>query len=116
MAKDTRTISTHVLDTSLGKAASEVPFTLYRLLANEQWQELKQATTDKDGRAMQLLESTDFKSGIYKLKFNVQKYFDSVGVQSFYPFIEIVVKCVEGQHYHIPLLLSPFGYSTYRGT
>ncbi|XP_037805470.1 5-hydroxyisourate hydrolase isoform X2 [Lucilia sericata] len=116
MPKDTRTLSTHVLDTSLGKAAVDVPLSVYRLLENQQWQELKQAATDKDGRASQLLETNDFKSGIYKLQFNVQKYYDNLGVACFYPFIEIVVKCVAGQHYHIPLLLSPFGYTTYRGT
>ncbi|KAI8122862.1 hypothetical protein FF38_09077 [Lucilia cuprina] len=116
MPKDTRTLSTHILDTSLGKAAVDVPLTVYRLLENQQWQELKQAVTDKDGRASQLLETNDFKSGIYKLQFNVQKYYDHLGVECFYPFIEIVVKCVAGQHYHIPLLLSPFGYTTYRGT
>lgn len=116
MTKDTRTLSTHILDTSLGKAAAEVPLTVHRLLENQQWQELKQAATDKDGRASQLLETKDFTSGIYKLQFDVQKYYDGVGAECFYPFIEIVVKCVAGQHYHIPLLLSPFGYTTYRGT
>lgn len=114
-AKDSRTLSTHILDTSLGKAASEVPLRVYRLTENQQWQELKQAKTDTDGRASQLLELKDFKSGIYKLQFDVQKYYDGLAIECFYPFIEIVVKCMAGQHYHIPLLLSPFGYTTYRG-
>ncbi|KAM7348892.1 uncharacterized protein ACRADG_008054 [Cochliomyia hominivorax] len=116
ISKDSRTLSTHVLDTSRGKAAAEVPVTVYRFAENQQWQELKQDKTDRDGRASQLLELNDFTSGIYKLQFNVQKYYDNLSVECFYPFIEVVVKCVRGQHYHIPLLLSPFGYTTYRGT
>lgn len=113
---DIRTLSTHVLDTSLGKAASEVPLTAYRLSENGEWKELKCTTTDKDGRASQLLEAKDFKNGIYKIKFFVHEYYKKLGADCFYPFIEIVINCEEGQHYHIPLLLSPFGYSTYRGT
>ncbi|XP_013107889.2 uncharacterized protein LOC106087409 [Stomoxys calcitrans] len=113
---DTRTISCHILDTAVGKAAAGVPLVLYRQLPNDQWQEMGQATTNEDGRVSQLLGYADFQSGIYKLRFNIQPYFEAKKTPSFYPYIEIVVKCERGQHYHIPLLLSPFGYTTYRGT
>ncbi|XP_073832112.1 uncharacterized protein [Musca autumnalis] len=113
---DTRTISCHVLDTALGKAVHDLPLTVYRQTNNGEWQELGHHSTNTDGRVGQLLDGKDFQSGIYKLKFNVQSYFERCKVPSFYPFIEIVVKCEQGQHYHVPLLLSPFGYTTYRGT
>ncbi|XP_005183996.2 uncharacterized protein LOC101898496 [Musca domestica] len=111
-----RTISCHVLDTALGKAVANLPLTLYRQLDGGQWQELSQHSTNSDGRVGQLLDFKDFENGFYKLKFHVHNYFDSCKVSSFYPFVEIVIRCERGQHYHVPLLLSPFGYTTYRGT
>ncbi|XP_075157077.1 5-hydroxyisourate hydrolase [Haematobia irritans] len=113
---ETRTISCHILDTSLGKAAHGVHITLYRQLADDQWQELNKAITNEDGRVNQLLSFADFQTSVYKLKFDILPYFEEKKTPSFYPFIEVVVKCERGQHYHIPLLLSPFGYTTYRGS
>ncbi|XP_037938353.1 5-hydroxyisourate hydrolase-like [Teleopsis dalmanni] len=114
-APDSRTISSHILDTSLGKPAANVKIIIYRL-ENNQWQELNQASTDDDGRVTQLITLEQFQTGIYKLHFNVRPYFEQNQVKSFYPFIEIIAECTKGQHYHIPLLLNPFGYSTYRGS
>lgn len=106
----------HVLDTSKGKGAAKVVTVLYRLLESEHWQELKTTFTDEDGRTEQLLDKKDFQSGIYKLKFDVYRYFIGQGKTCFYPFIEIVMKCVAGQHYLIPLQVSQFSYSTYKGS
>ncbi|XP_061394722.1 uncharacterized protein LOC133330278 [Musca vetustissima] len=113
---NSRTISCHVLDTALGKAVADLPLTLYRQRDNGEWQELGHHATNADGRVGQLVDAKDFNSGTYKLKFDVQPYFELCQVSSFYPFIEIIIKCERGQHYHVPLLLSPFGYTTYRGT
>ncbi|XP_055857469.1 5-hydroxyisourate hydrolase [Episyrphus balteatus] len=112
---DDRTLSTHILDTSKGLAAANVPITIFRL-ENDSWIKLSQSETDNDGRVSKLLTLDQFQSGIFKLSFDVRKYFEANQVKSFYPLIEVVVECERGQHYHVPLLLNPFGYSTYRGT
>ncbi|XP_039960768.1 5-hydroxyisourate hydrolase [Bactrocera neohumeralis] len=116
VSADVRTISAHILDTTVGQAAANVNITVYRLEGENNWQKLSEATTNQDGRVNQLVPATRYKSGIYKLHFDVKPYHTERGISSFYPFIEIVVLCEHGQHYHIPLLLNPFGYTTYRGT
>uniref|UniRef100_A0A1B0A2Y3 hydroxyisourate hydrolase n=1 Tax=Glossina pallidipes TaxID=7398 RepID=A0A1B0A2Y3_GLOPL len=120
---ETLTISTHVLDTSVGKPAANVIIIVYRLTENDpkqdgggQWLEINQSLTDKQGRIPQLLYSTDFQNGVYKLRFDIRPYFNLQNVTSFYPFIDVIVQCQENEHYHVPLLISPFGYSTYRGS
>jgi 5-hydroxyisourate hydrolase len=104
------TLSTHVLDTSLGKPAGGIRVTLMR---GEQ--SLGEGTTDADGRARdfgKLLEPGD-----YRLRFDVEAYFQKSGRESFYKSITIDFVVFPGNHhYHVPLLLSPFGYSTYRGS
>ncbi|KAH8237300.1 hypothetical protein KR038_009374 [Drosophila bunnanda] len=112
---DARKFSTHILDTSVGKAAANVRVTVSRLDEIQEWRSLRAAQTNEDGRC-QLLEPGQFLSGIYKLTFHVGSYFAERKVPTLYPVIEIIVDCSENQHYHIPLLLNPFGYSTYRGT
>ena len=73
--------------------------------------------TNKDGRIPDLLaKGTLLDLGIYKMKFEVKAYFDRDGINSFYPYVEIVFDITTQEHYHIPLLLNPFGYSTYRGS
>lgn len=116
MAEERRTLSTHILDISLGKPAAGVPITVYSLNEQQQWVELKKTVSNADGRTGQLIEIEDFKSGVYKLKFDVQNYCNVLNLACLYPYIEIIVQCVVGQHYHIPLLLTSFGYSTYRGS
>jgi 5-hydroxyisourate hydrolase len=111
-------ITTHILDTSRGCPAQGVKIVLEYQNANGVWETIGQGETDNDGR-LRTLMSDDMKlqTGIYRLNFDVAAYFASHGVESFYTIISIVfvVKDIL-QHYHVPLLLNPFGYSTYRGS
>lgn len=110
-------ITTHVLDTSRGRPASGVPVILEMRL-DEGWREIASAETDADGRVRQLLPpESPLAAGTWRLTFGVGKYFDAQGAESFYPEASIVFIIRDaGQHYHVPLLLSPYGYSTYRGS
>lgn len=109
-------LTTHILDTTKGKPAQGVSIILYQQ-ENNSWRELVKGITNADGRIPNLLQKeTILEAGIYKMKFEVMAYFESAGISSFYPFVEIVFAITTKEHYHIPLLLSPFGYSTYRGS
>jgi len=110
-------ISTHILDTSLGRPAAGVNVTLEERHGHE-WVVLGAAVTDADGRARDLLpEGRELKPGTLRLRFDVDEYFGRDGRQAFYPSVEIAFHVESGaEHYHVPLLLSPFGYSTYRGS
>lgn len=110
-------ITTHVLDTTLGKPAQGVSITLYRQ-DRDQWQKLAAGLTNSDGRITDLLHKEDtLPAGNYKMYFDTGTYFTTLGIAAFYPFVEIVFNIAgNGQHYHVPLLLNPFGYSTYRGS
>lgn len=110
-----RTISTHILNSCEGRAAGNVSVTLFRL-NNGSWEEISSSKTNNDGRIENLITLENFSSGVYKLRFGISEYFGRFHKKSLYPYIEITVECEEGQHYHVPLLLSPFSYSTYRGT
>lgn len=110
-----RKLSTHVLDTSNGKAAANVKVTVYRLNEFQEWTAIRPGETNSDGRC-QLLENAEFPIGVYKLTFHVGVYFAAKNVKTFYPAVDIIVDCSDNQNYHIPLLLSPYGYTTYRGT
>jgi len=109
-------ITTHVLNTSTGKPAAEMPIFLY-FLNEESWMEVSRTITNKDGR-VQGFELTDgeLEPGIYKLRFETNTYFNNYSIASFYPFVEIIFEAPADEHYHVPLLLNPFGYSTYRGS
>jgi 5-hydroxyisourate hydrolase len=104
------TFSTHVLDTSLGKPAAGIRVTLLRGDAV-----CGEATTDADGRARDFAKTLE--AGDYRVRFEVHPYFRVTEREAFYRVItiEFVVRAA-GEHYHVPLLLSPFGYSTYRGS
>ena len=79
--------------------------------------EIARGQTNEDGRIANLLnEDKILQKGIYKMRFETKLYFDQKGMATFYPYVEIVFDIQTGEHYHIPLLLSPFGYSTYRGS
>ncbi|MEI6947213.1 hydroxyisourate hydrolase [Paraflavisolibacter sp. H34] len=109
-------ITSHILDTSHGKPASGVTVVLYRQ-HERKWEELARGVTDNDGRVKELLGKEAVLSfGAYKMKFLTKAYFDLYGLSSFYPYVEIVFEITSGEHYHIPLLLSPYGYTTYRGS
>ena len=110
-------ITTHVLDTSGGVPARGVAVTLYRR-HDDRWRELGAGATNEDGRVVDLLDAAAAPAaGVYKLRFNTGAYYEKQGSRTFYPFVEVVFTIAEGGgHYHVPLLLSPFGYSTYRGS
>ncbi len=108
-------ITTHVLDTSRGRPAEGVPVRLDVRL-DDGWRSLGSTITDRDGRAGDLFAS-DPPAGTYRLTFGAAVYFSASGVAGFYPVVEVVFEVRDpSQHYHVPLLLSPFGYSTYRGS
>ncbi len=110
-------ISTHVLDTSLGRPAAAVAVTL-ACLAGEDWTAVAQAETDRDGRCKDLLSSgAAMTAGVYRLHFGTSGYFDRLGLPSLYPYVEIVFRVADPEiHFHIPLLLSANSYTTYRGS
>ncbi|MGN5493429.1 hydroxyisourate hydrolase [Campylobacter coli] len=111
-------LSTHILDINSGQLASNVKVELYNLDQNRQWVKISEKFTKKNGRIADFLpyEKTENRSfGVYKLKFYTKDYYISHKVDSFYPFIEVSFELLKDQkHYHIPITLSPFGYSTYR--
>ncbi|ALG95887.1 hydroxyisourate hydrolase [Campylobacter coli] len=113
-------LSTHILDINSGQLASNVKVELYNLDQNRQWVKISEKFTKKNGRIADFLpyEKTENRSfGVYKLKFYTKDYYISHKVDSFYPFIEVSFELLKDQkHYHIPITLSPFGYSTYRGS
>ena len=109
-------ITTHVLDTSLGRPAADVPVVLALREASGSWQELAHGATDVDGRIADLLDES-LGRGVYRLTFDVHGYFQRQQQSAFYPEVSVVFEVDDpDQHYHVPLLLSPFGYSTYRGS
>jgi 5-hydroxyisourate hydrolase len=109
------TVSTHVLDTSRGAAASGVAVTLSRRAADGNWSVIGSGVTDADGRVRELVSGA-FAAGTYRLEFETGGYFKNSGTTAFYPEVSVVFEAPDpGGHYHVPLLLSPFGYATYRG-
>lgn len=109
-------ITTHILDLSLGKPARGVAATLYRGEGKDR-KELTKGVSDADGRISGWLGDDRLPGGIYSIAFASGRYFADRGMNTFYPRVEIVFDVVEGgTHYHVPLLLSPWGYSTYRGS
>jgi 5-hydroxyisourate hydrolase len=109
-------ITTHVLDTSLGRPAAGVLVTL-EIQKTGGWQEISRGATDADGRLRHLLEPGALVAGIYQLTFETHAYFHARKIRGLYPQITIVFQVADPkEHYHIPLLLSPYGYSTYRGS
>jgi 5-hydroxyisourate hydrolase len=110
-------ITTHVLDTSLGRPAAGVPVVLERGGGASQWQVLGHGETDVDGRLSTLLKAEPLRAGTYRLVFDTRTYFAKRGTSGFYPSVTVVFEVDDvNAHYHVPLLLSPYGYSTYRGS
>jgi 5-hydroxyisourate hydrolase len=110
-------ITTHVLDVTLGRPAANVPVILEAQAAGGNWAEVALGATDSDGRLREWAAAKTLPAGIYRLTFDTRTYFSARNIVSLYPQVVIVfeVLCAQ-EHYHIPLLLSPFGYSTYRGS
>jgi 5-hydroxyisourate hydrolase len=111
-------ISTHVLDLVHGKPAKGVPVRLEKQNKAGDWRQLTSAHTDQDGRCAQLLPAGEHLSpGVYRLIFNTGDYYGQQKIDALYPAVEVVFQAREGElHFHIPLLLSPNGYTTYRGS
>jgi 5-hydroxyisourate hydrolase len=112
------TISTHVLDVARGAPAGGVEVHLAMENTDESWTEVSRAWTDDDGRVKPFfLVEQQLSEGTYRLVFDTEHYFSELGVQFFYPQVTVVFRVADAaQHYHVPLLISPFGYSTYRGS
>ena len=115
--KQTSQITTHVLDISIGKPATGVPVLLEVEEVGTGWKQLGRAETDKDGRLRDLLGAVALVEGTYRLTFDTYAYFSDRKTAAFYPQVSLVFTVLDcDRNYHIPLLLSPFGYSTYRGS
>ena len=110
-------ITTHILDTAVGQPAIGVKLSL-QILKSGDWQEIGHGLSNDDGRAPMLVpEQLVLTAGSYRLCFDTGAYFEARGLAAFYPSVDVVFTIDNsGGHYHIPLLLSPFGYSTYRGS
>lgn len=118
MATESSPLTTHVLDTAAGLPAQGLCLRLSRLEApSQQWMELRTSYTNLDGRCPGLLTPSQIKPGTYKLFFDTERYWKERGQESFYPYVEVVFTITkESQKFHVPLLLSPWSYTTYRGS
>jgi 5-hydroxyisourate hydrolase len=113
----TSPITTHVLDIARGRPAEGVPVVLEVGSASGTWTELARGVTDADGRSRDLVPGRRLEPGVYRLTFDSGAYFRARGVEGFYPSVTVVFEVRDAaQHHHVPLLLSPYGYSTYRGS
>lgn len=111
-------ITTHVLDTALGRPAAGVPIMLEARAPNGAWDLVGRGETDADGRLRELTKDHAMRGGDYRITFDTKTYFAKGGVTAFfYPQVAIeFVVADPAQHFHVPLLISPFGFSTYRGS
>ena len=110
-------ITTHILDTSRGRPAGAVTVNMYRDSDVDLSGPIATGVTDVDGRVTQWDSNVERLVGSYRLEFDVGSYFSGIGESSFYSELQIAFKVVDdSEHYHVPLLLNPFGYSTYRGS
>jgi len=112
------TMSSHVLDTASGSPASGVRISLELLGEEEEgWSLQDTRITDSDGRVTRFIPDGDLYNGTYRLQFATKEYFESQNQSTFFPYVEVVVEILDSSsHYHIPLLLSPYSYTTYRGS
>eukprot|EP00656_Telonema_subtile_P056125 TRINITY_DN8901_c0_g1_i1.p1 TRINITY_DN8901_c0_g1~~TRINITY_DN8901_c0_g1_i1.p1 ORF type:complete len:141 (+),score=29.58 TRINITY_DN8901_c0_g1_i1:168-590(+) len=128
MAAAGRPITTHVLDTATGRPAANLPVALERIQDGKPfspeeganaWEVLGSAKTNNDGRVSADADwfTGELTPATYRMTFNTGAYFEDIGVKGFYPIAQVVfvIEDLES-HYHVPLLLSPFGFSTYRGS
>jgi len=109
-------ITTHVLDVTAGKPGRDIGVRLMNK-AGKDWQTIAQGITNADGRVSDLLPAGKIlMPGIYKIVFETGNYYSEQKLKTFYPSVEILFTVFDDSHYHVPLLISPFGYSTYRGS
>jgi 5-hydroxyisourate hydrolase len=110
-------LTTHVLDTARGRPAAGLPVRLEHRDPKGGFLEVTRAVTDADGRVADLLTPGAFEEGVWRLTFDTDTYHRGIGQEGFYPYVEVVFRVTHpDQHHHVPLLLSPYGYSTYRGS
>ena len=111
------TISTHVLDLVRGGPAVGVGITLSWQCLDGSWQILQSGETNQDGRLPGLLSETAPQMGLFRIQFGTGPWFTARGERCFYPEVQIHFEIPSpGQHWHVPLLMGPYGYSTYRGS
>ena len=117
MALGMNRVSTHILDVNRGKPATGVAVRLERQETGGLWLSLKSQRTDQDGRCGQLLTGEELAPGLYRLVFDTGSYFGALNIAGLYPVVEVTFEVRDGEsQFHIPLLLSPNGYTTYRGS
>lgn len=111
-------LSSHILDINTGRPAQGVKIVLSKLSGENNWSVMEERTTDGNGRVKDFLEKRTGADnrGVYKLTYYVVPYFESQAQDTFYPFIDVVFEIKDDSHYHVPITLSPYGYSTYRGS
>ncbi len=111
-------LSTHILDTTRGRPASGVAIALERRGSAGEYSAAGGGTTNDDGRVASLLAPGEaLEAGVYRLTFALAPYFERLGIEAFYPEASIVFEVRRPtEHHHVPLLLNPFGYATYRGS
>merc|ERR1719397_59354 len=113
-------VSSHILDTTTGRPAAGIKIQMYKRIPNNQEYRrelLSEKVTNSDGRAAGFTNVAEFEAGVYKMNFDIEDYFAAKNVEQFYPYVEIVFNNREpSEHYHIPLLLTANGYTTYRGS
>jgi 5-hydroxyisourate hydrolase len=112
------TITTHVLDTARGRPAAGVPVRLEVRGEGGSWREVGEGVTDADGRIAEFVPpNRKLQRAVYRLTFDTSIYYAAQGERGFYTEVAVTFFVVEaGAHYHVPLLLSPYGYTTYRGS
>lgn len=109
-------VTTHVLDTSLGKPGQGISIKLQKPGADD-WETIGEGRTDQDGRITDLLPDDQIlPRGTYRMWFDTGHYFQRQNKEAFYPEVIILFRIFDQSHYHVPLLLNPFGYTTYRGS
>jgi len=110
-------LSTHILDVSKGIPATAVKIKLEKYNKQSKiWTVVGEKNTDSNGRISDFLPSENENLGIFKLTYYTNDYFKKNNIESFYPFIEVVFEIKDKNHYHVPITLSAYGYSTYRGS
>jgi 5-hydroxyisourate hydrolase len=111
-------ITTHVLDTATGRPAAGVPVTLEVLEQSGGWARVSTGVTGPDGRLAGLVpDGREILAGVHRLRFDTGAWFAGRGQPGFYPEVTIVFEVTDpAEHHHVPLLLSPYGYTTYRGS
>jgi 5-hydroxyisourate hydrolase len=109
-------LSTHILDTALGRPATGVSLTLAQR-DGDSWTDIGSGKTDADGRCKTLLGAAPLEAATYRIRFATEEYFAAQNLTGLYPYVDIVFTVANPEeHYHIPLLLTANGYSTYRGS